>query len=306
MMYDHQGLSPVSFPFELRTEADYRAAVAGCEVRRVFTKRETLLIKGSLHFDRRDKGSHGRALKVDMCGLSKGDRLEPCDSFPDVAADIPDGVPVQFWRQSKERGVKHRNPIFDPETCINPYKVLAIDSLHTLSLGVFQVFLAHLIAALVWGSNVWDSKVQGAHRLQLVIGDLTAELFQWYHDEAKLGRHHTRVQSLEVGMFGDHDKPTCKLHGAETNGFLEFSLSLITKHGGRLALAAAWSSTAQHLVRIKNMIKEFKTAWPASRIQAKFLGDSVRSPYVVSYFGSAGLPSAQHGKRREGGGGWGG
>jgi hypothetical protein len=274
-LYKVSGLSAVSFPHRLLTLADYRQRVARCQVWKTLSAREVLQVQGCLEFDRRDRGPHGRALKVDVCGLSKGDRVEPHAGFPDVGLPLPVGVPVLFWRSSEERGVKHSNPLFDDATGIDPTTTIVIDPLHCLSLGVFQSFLAALVAEMIWRSNVWG--VAGAEEAKryAAVRPLSAELFRWYGAESAAGRHHTRVQSLDPGLFGKADKPKCKLHCAETNGMLEFSVRLVRMHAGKLANAEDWGAAAAGLVRLKNMIKEYVGRWPPSAIQDTGL---VRSP----------------------------
>jgi hypothetical protein len=266
-MYSVTGLSPVSFPHRLLTLGDYRDRVARCEVWKTFTAREAVQLQALLEFDRRKNGVHGRALKADIVGMLKGDRLEPHARFPDVSRDVPVGTPVLFWRSSAEHGIKHRNPLFDDETGIDPTRTISIDPLHCLSLGVFQSFIAALVAELIWKSNVWrlpgnadENRLAGTRRL-------SGELFAWYAAEAKAGRHHTRVQCLDPGMFGTEKKPKCKLHGAETNGVLEFSVELIRRHGPVMRQSDRWGACAKGLVLIKNMIKEYTGAWPPSKVQ---------------------------------------
>ncbi len=163
--------------------------------------------------------------------------------------------------------MKHRNSLFDPETGIDPFKCIGIDSLHTLSLGVYQSFLAKLVSFLIWICNAWDFRCDGVARLGLRIDALRGDLFAWYTDESAAGRHHTRVQALEATIFGTADRPRCKLHGAETNGFLEFSVSLIRRYEGRLPDHEVWYRAATRLVSIKNMIKEYTTRWAPSAVQ---------------------------------------
>eukprot|EP00969_Alexandrium_andersonii_P246987 10915701-Alexandrium_andersonii.AAC.1 len=81
-------------------------------------------------------------------GLRKGDRLEPNDDLPDIGLyESLDAFPrtVLFWRPSRETKVRHRNPLFDGPTHADVLGIsvlsLAIDTLHTLNLGVYQEFV---------------------------------------------------------------------------------------------------------------------------------------------------------------------
>eukprot|EP00969_Alexandrium_andersonii_P263012 11626552-Alexandrium_andersonii.AAC.1 len=71
--------------------------------------------------------------------LAVGDRLEPCEALPDVGAleDVQVPIKILFWRPSAETKARHRNPIFD-DVLGTTLCTLAVDTLHTLNLGVFQ------------------------------------------------------------------------------------------------------------------------------------------------------------------------
>ena len=58
--------------------------------------------------------------------------------FDELQLDFPaGGTDVHFWRRRNETMVRHRNPIFN--TAIGfVTKLLSIDALHTLNLGVHQ------------------------------------------------------------------------------------------------------------------------------------------------------------------------
>ncbi len=150
---------------------------------------------------------------------------------------------------------------------MDPYSTIGIDSLHALSLGVFQNFVAPLVAAMVWVDNCWGIRGGAAARMAGSVGRMSQELFVWYGVEARMGRNHTRVQTLTAKMFGKEGKPKAKLHGAETNGLLEFSVSLIARHSGRLTDHERWRTAAVDLVRLKNLLKEHTGRWPAPAIQ---------------------------------------
>ena len=54
---------------------------------------------------------------------------------------------LQFWRRPVGAAVHHRNPLFDEELGVTPSCMLG-DILHSLYLGVFHHYCAHLFAAL--------------------------------------------------------------------------------------------------------------------------------------------------------------
>ena len=76
-------------PWRPIDQSDYDVACAACEIQIEVPNRETLAaIRARLFFDRREKGSHGRALRANVqCGpflLEAGDRLEPSDWTPNT------------------------------------------------------------------------------------------------------------------------------------------------------------------------------------------------------------------------------
>ena len=266
-LYDLQNLSPVTFPHRLHRFADYEAKYQACEIWATLSPRYAIRVRGALHFDKRKKGSSGRALSMDVCGLMKGDRLEPDPLFRDIGQDPPANNPVLFWRTKNELGVKHRNPLFHSSTGIDPSRCIALDTLHSLSLGVFQDFLGFLLRAMIHDFNVWEVGGAAELRCSISAARLQAELFEWYRTESKAGRNHSRVQNFAATMLGNYQKPTRSLHGAETNGMLEFSVHLIARHASRFPGHQAWSAAALTLVRLKNIVKEFPHRPPPSAIQ---------------------------------------
>ena len=137
-------------PFRERTHDDYDNACEACEV---WVKLPNVgvfrSLRGKLFLDKR-KGTRscmGRCLLTggfEPLGLEKGDRLEPHagminhSQFDEIQLDFPaGGTDVLFWRRRNETIVRHRNPIFSTAIGVVT-KVLSIDALHTLNLGVNQ------------------------------------------------------------------------------------------------------------------------------------------------------------------------
>ena len=212
--------------------------------------------------------SRGRALRIDACGLSKGDRLEPTCGLPDVASfdTLQTPATVLFWRPTAETFTKHRNPLFDDAIGITPERCVMIDWLHTLSLGIFQDFLAALFHKLFYIVNAWKVP-SGRDNLRLLsVARLQADLFSWYGDESRRGKEHTRIQHLEASLFWTFRSPTCNLHGAETNGMLEFGAVLTKRFAAELG-DSMWRQCAVSLVRVKTLITEHRQVFPASAIQ---------------------------------------
>ena len=68
-------------------------------------------------------------------------------------------------------------------------------------------------------------------------------------------------------MFGSHAAPTFNFHGAEVNGFLDFSVQLALKFRSSMSRQPEWLRCANLLVRIKTLIYEFPCRLPPRRIQ---------------------------------------
>ena len=92
--------------------------------------------------------------------LLQGDKLEPTAWMLDVSmfftiTSFP--IPAIFWRSSSETLMRHRNPIFDVGLGITPPRVITIDTLHALFLGVFMGWckcaLWMMIESGVWGRH---------------------------------------------------------------------------------------------------------------------------------------------------------
>ena len=103
-------------------------------------------------------GAGGRALTKSFpgLGLSQGFRLEPSPELPDVAdfdniSQFP--ARVLFWAPKEESEARHRNPLLLPELGIG-LQTFAIDTLHTLNLGVYQKLLAKSWWALI-SNDAW-------------------------------------------------------------------------------------------------------------------------------------------------------
>ena len=122
----------------------YEAACAQCE-RRVMVPNALVLavVVGALEYDKRSKGSKGRALTRDLpaLGLLLGDRVEPSPDLPDVGALERISTPawVLFWRPDDQTLANHRNPLL-AATGVR-IRSLALDTLHTLHLGGVQGLL---------------------------------------------------------------------------------------------------------------------------------------------------------------------
>ncbi len=87
-----------------------------------------------------------------------------------------------------------------------------VDWLHTLSLGIIQMFLGHLIRAL-FDASVYDVAGGRSQRYELSTVLLRSSFFHWYAEEKRAGRTHSEVQSLTPNMLGEKT-PCLHVQGA--------------------------------------------------------------------------------------------
>ena len=212
-------------------------------------------LRAVLDYDKRPKGAHGRALLADLPGLNllKGDRLEPSVLLPDVGALddwVSGGKTLSWWRPGAETLCRHRNPLLTSGLC-GLQTCMQVDWLHTLSLGVFQDYLASLVAYLFYDVGIYASQGTSGGILQASVQQLEHELFRWYAAERQQGHSHTEVQRLKASMFGSPDEPVCHLHGSETNGFLKFGVHLLGVHG----ITGPWLTAGRALLQVYELIK---------------------------------------------------
>ena len=120
---------------------DYEAACARCELHIALNDETRALVLHHLRYDKRDQGSHGRALRSDIpsLGVLANDRLEPCPALPDVSnlkyMDMP--ATIVFWRPSEETVCRHRHPLFSADLGLSIFS-LTVDALHALYIGAMN------------------------------------------------------------------------------------------------------------------------------------------------------------------------
>jgi hypothetical protein len=215
---DRDTLYDARAEWELTGHASYELACDRCEVHVQITSHAALLqVAQLLFYDKRTYGKRGRCLKaaVPALGLLKGDRLEPTPRLQDVAKFETQAVPctVTFWRKTEETSTKHRNPLFDRAIGIG-VQTLKVDSLHCLALGVWQVVLSAVLAAIV-AHDIYGAEAAGATTIeskrQHTFQALAKELAQWM---AKRRNEFTLVQS-ELAL-------PLRLKGGEAKTLLHF------------------------------------------------------------------------------------
>lgn len=144
--------------WNLRSTRDYEASCARCEVHlRLKNQRELQALVCALKWtpgkDRIGGRVIGANITISGVDLCAGDRVEPSIALPDIAdlAFLRLPATITLWRPRKSGSAvidpcHHRCPLFSMSIHTSPVGSLAIDSLHTISLGVCQ----RAISAALW------------------------------------------------------------------------------------------------------------------------------------------------------------
>jgi hypothetical protein len=157
-LYNVRGVNLLSLPWRVNCFSDYDAACKACEVWIPVDRATVQRLKTFLRFDKRKDGSLGRSLTKSFpdLGLREHDRLEPSASLPDIAGferlceDAPNRCErICFWRRNCESICLHRSPLWGEKLGITPERVLCLDLMHTLYLGVILGFVRMVIWKLL-------------------------------------------------------------------------------------------------------------------------------------------------------------
>ena len=181
-MYDPVNASLGGSPaWHLNDDADFQRAMEECEIDVVLTRELRDKIAASLRFDKRQNGSHGRALRIDIpeANLKANDRLDPSPALQNVMVfEAISSFPttVKFWRPSRSTLVHFRSPFWNDSLGITPCKCVALDLLHCFHLGSLHAWAKQtiwfLMEAGVWAPRATDA----AERRQVSAKVLTAQL----------------------------------------------------------------------------------------------------------------------------------
>lgn len=210
-------------------------------------------------------------------GLLRGDRLEPWSGCQDILEfDRLTKFPatVLFWRKSLEGVAHHRNPIFAAFTGILPGSTIALDWMHTLSLGVFQTWAALVVHSLIevdaWATGCTEFSARLAASTYRLASD-----FQRFVRTANstTGRNLTEATHLKPESFGTKATPKCGLKAGETNAFLEYmAMEFLPTRAALLGGEGKLLSQAgKHLFSILQLIRKHPKTAPASMIQGFYL-----------------------------------
>ncbi len=245
-------------------EHDYEDACQKCEIRILVSTEEirtTILDEGGLSFHRA-KTAQGMVLhsSVPRLGLRLGDRLEPSIDLLDVAkfADRPLPFVAVFWRATKslENGkvadpVNRRCPLFSIRGA-SPQRLLRIDVLHTMHLGV----LAQYIKKAFWsciGKNVFD--VVGPQKAvqEITIRLLHADLVIWY--KANGVHPGDRLHQLTPKMLGQPEAKMLKTKAAENSHLLRYSIHLAGKYKDKFDEGDTFLKAGQILAELMDLMR---------------------------------------------------
>ena len=251
---------------------EYDAACTRCELRvLVRTVADRDLIVARLRYDKRSSGAHGRALCADIPALflRADDRLEPGESLPDVAnlETLEPPVTLLFWRPSEEAISRHRNPIFDGALGTLPARSMTVDTLHTIHLGVMNVWARVTIWELLHNDAYGATGAAEEKQLSACLV-IRHRLLAWYKQrhEANPGGNLTRVADLTVKMLGTKDAPKLKTKAAETWGLTLFLVDELRglrqragPHAQRLLMAGEALVVIVHTLSVEGWIVSEKS-----------------------------------------------
>ena len=249
-LYDLEGFTSVELAFAPKHFRDLDAACTACELEVELSAINHPYIRSRLLYDVKDKGAHGRYVIEDIPGtlLKKGDRLEPSASIPDVGAGFDDisifPHMATCWRVRNQTWVYHRNPLWSDRNGFTHDNVMAVDWLHTISLGVSQFFIMFVIHQL-FSVDAWETK-EGSEEARIArsIDRIRAELSLHYGEQTG---NITEITDLSTNAFGTAYSPSCSFKAGETNHFMPYLHKLIVQHGDKLEHGAALTQASKQV-----------------------------------------------------------
>ena len=246
-----------SMPWPQKSPDSYDEACKRCELDVEMTQFHWDKIKPLLQPDVRSKGARGLAL---ICAyaplaLKKGDRVEPTPEVIDVYEYLEmDTAPsqIRFWRRKAETQALRRNPLLTPELGLDLARVVAIDAMHTLCLGVHHQFV---MSALWWYVDTNEPpddllRVQ-ASRHSANMSVLAKDYKAWTQKMRQTSPDVliTPLGDLNMEVIGTKSKPILRAKAHETLTLLRW-LSVRLQEADCLALAkgTVWGTAATALM----------------------------------------------------------
>jgi hypothetical protein len=248
-------------PWKLNDMSSYEEAARRCEIRVTLTEAQGRAVLTALFFDRRRDGGRGRSLLRDLLALNlrAGDRLEPSAEIPFPSQfELHTSWPVRavFWRRTEESDIRHRNPLLDRRLGIDLDK-FCIDTLHTMALGIYKNFvvfalwecLVHDVFQVghMYGDKERDelSAMRMAHELKAFY-----DAFKAQHPEDAL----SVLNDFDIKTLGSRGKPTLHAKGAETEGLLLFTESLLGTFAAGMPQGGFLLQAARALCRFRQLL----------------------------------------------------
>jgi len=188
-MHSWRGSERTALVWRPNEEADYDAACARCEHWVELNEASHKQVLDRLAYDRRKEGSRGRALTEDIDGLNllAGDRLEPFDGLRDVGdfekiTTFP--ARVLFWRPSSETLARRRCPLLDRTLNTSPAKILTVDLMHTLYLGVMLAFVRKVVWFFML-KNAWAAGHTVEETVAMSAVAMQQDMRRWLREHAQ-------------------------------------------------------------------------------------------------------------------------
>ena len=274
---DISGFTSLAMPYMPKKYADFDAACKAAEHIVTLTAESHRKIRAVLAYDRTNKVTslRGRHLVADVTApgvaLLAGDRLEPSMSLQDIGDQFDNlrtfPFTVCFWRRSAESMVYHRNPMWSEAIGLTHDKVMGVDWLHTLCLGVFHSFLLHVMH-LLFDKDAWDTRESTAEaRIAMSVDRISHELIAFYHARKAQGVNVTEIVGMDKNSFGKASSPSCSFKAAESNHFMPYLSQLIDRFAHLLPDPAGHGQACRCLLRCVELIHQYPDVFPEAACQ---------------------------------------
>ena len=193
-----------------------------------------------------------------------GDRLEPSQTLPDVSLfylldTFP--WPLVFWRCTLETVTRHRNPLLSlPHLGLVPHRVICIDLLHALYLGIMKSLGAYAMWLVLLSGVLAPNAGTQDEQLTIGIMAIKAHLFKWHKTRHQQNPKEklTRVSDITRKMLGDPGTRNLKVKGADCWAALLFLIDFLTAL--RRRLPADCQRVVEAMAAIRDMVVVFQTA----------------------------------------------
>ena len=272
---ERSGVSPLGNPWGDHDLATYDAACKACEREVVLNPRQYSDIRQLLAYDADTARGRSLTAAYPELGLRKGDRLEPCETVPNLALfdsmrpEPGQTLRVVFWTRHEETKVRRRNPLFCAATSLSPAE-LAIDWLHNLSLGLFGYWTNACVHEL-YAADIFNIRRTGEELEIRTLGILRSMAGKWKAREATAGKQRTVPSNITRGMIGKRGAGT-SFQGAEANSFLCFLLKVVLPERQGSLTAPIWvpmQQTGHALLKMYELLSAHKGTSPRDAIQDK-------------------------------------